>query len=177
MPYFKPGLALVSDEGGYQSAPLSPLPVTPTGSPTATGPTALSGRKMPIAISIPGYIITDDESYSEAAITEELFEDLSLYELMDFGRSETVLGQNVLYKPIKNISDIYFTYSPKKILALSGNPQEVESATSLDLSLFFVDGAVFRDEETGDILIAADNIKNNMVIQVEILSGGEIKDS
>jgi hypothetical protein len=152
-------------------------PHVATGGTNSGNAATSSGRKLPTAVAIPGYIITEQASNQEAQIIEELFEDLSIYELMEFGRSETVLGQNVVYQPIKNISDIYFTYNPKKILALQGTFDEIDSSVALKLTNYYVDGEISIDPATGDMLIGVDNLKDNFQIQVEILSAGEIKDS
>jgi hypothetical protein len=150
--------------------------------PVASTPESVNGRqsqstnqrKLPVAISVPGNIITEEPLGSEALLIEELFEDLSLFELMDLGRSETVLGLNINYQPIKNLSDIYFTYSPKRILAPSGTP--IDSSSALDFGQYAVDESVYFDSVTGDLVIAVDNIKDGFVIQVEMVSGGEIQD-
>jgi hypothetical protein len=137
-----------------------------------------SGKKFPVVISVPGNIITEESvAGNEELIIEELFEDLSLFELMDMGRSETVLGQNISYVPIKNISDIYFTYSPKNILALQGTFGDTEASSALRFNQYALDGAVSIDPETGDLVIAVDNVRDGFVVQVELLAGGEIKDS
>ena len=134
-------------------------------------------RKLPIAISVPGNIITEELAGSESLLVEELFEDLSLFELMDLGRSEAVLGLNITYQPIKNLSDIYFTYSPKRILSLSGSSLDGESSYGLELGEYWVDGAAYLDTATGDLIVAVDNMRDGFAVQVEILSGGEIQDS
>jgi len=137
-----------------------------------------SGKRLPVVISVPGNIITEESvAGNEELIIEELFEDLSLFELMDMGRSETVLGQNISYVPIKNISDIYFTYSPKNILALQGTFGDTEASSALRFNQYALDGAVSIDSETGDLVIAVDNVRDGFVVQVELLAGGEIKDS
>ena len=134
-------------------------------------------RKLPIAISVPGNIITEELAGSESLLVEELFEDLSLFELMDLGRSEAVLGLNITYQPIKNLSDIYFTYSPKRILSLYGSSLDGESSYGLELGEYWVDGAAYLDTATGDLIVAVDNMRDGFAVQVEILSGGEIQDS
>lgn len=134
-------------------------------------------RKLPIAISVPGNIITEELAGSESLLVEELFEDLSLFELMDLGRSEAVLGLNITYQPIKNLSDIYFTYSPKRILSLSGSSLDGESSYGLELGEYWVDGAAYLDTATGDLIVAVDNMRDGFAVQVEILSDGEIQDS
>lgn len=137
----------------------------------------VSKSRMPVAISVPGNIITEEGGSLLTSIQDELFEDLSIFELMDFGRSDMVLGQNVTYQPIKNISDIYFTYDPKKILGLAGTFIESTTPSSLNLSEFSVDGAVSIDPATGDLIIAVDKMKKGFLVQVELVSGGEIQDS
>lgn len=139
--------------------------------------TTYSGKKPAVAISVPGNIITEEVAGSEGLIVEELFEDLSLFELMELGRSDSVLGLNFTYQPIKNLSDIYFTYSPKKILALSGTFGDSDESSALKLDQYSVDGSVTIDPITGDLLVAVDNVKEGFVVQVELVSGGEILDS
>jgi hypothetical protein len=139
--------------------------------------TTTPGKNLPVVISIPGHIVTEEAEGTEAEIVEELFEDLSLFELMDFGRSETVLGQNVVYRPIKNISDIYFTYSPKKILALQGTFDDTRDDSPIRLENYIVDDQITIDPNTGDILVAFENVTDDTVIQIELVSGGEIQDS
>jgi hypothetical protein len=150
------------------------LPVAATPEVVKVTSQSQNRRNLPIAISVPGNIITEELAGSESLLVEELFEDLSLFELMDLGRSETVLGLNITYQPIKNLSDIYFTYSPKRILALSGT--FVDSSSALDIGQYSVDGAVYLDSATGDLIVAVDNVKDGFVVQVEMLSGGEIQD-
>jgi hypothetical protein len=155
------------------------ISATPTGSTSGGNSPSpkTSGKNFPVVISVPGNIITEEAAGNEGLMVEELFEDLSLFELMDLGRSETVLGQNISYVPIKNISDIYFTYSPKNILALQGTFGDTESSTTLRFNQYALDGAVTLDPETGDLVIAVDNVKDGFVIQVQLLAAGEIKDS
>lgn len=157
--------------------PVNPVASTPSGNQGNQSIGSETKRKPPIAISVPGNIITEEAEGSELAMVEELFEDLSLFELMDMGRSETVLGQNINYQPIKNLSDIYFRYDPRRILALSGTISETESASSLKIGEFAVDGAISIDPLTGDLLIAVENMKDGFLVQVEIDAGGEIIDS
>ncbi len=183
MPYFGPGFGLGNK---YNSTRLlidgedippknTQVSSQPVGQVTQT--TTVPGKKLPVAISVPGNIVTEEQAGLESQIIEELFEDLSLFELMELGRSEMVLGQNVSYQPIKNISDIYFTYNPKKILGLSGTFSDTEASSALKIGQYSVEGAAYLDEETGDLVFAVENVKDGFLVQVEIVSGGEIKDS
>lgn len=176
MPYFSPGIMSIGAEG--DGIVLNATPAQPGAGGNQGNNNNLSDkRKLPVAISVPGNIITEEAEGSELSMVEELFEDLSLFELMDMGRSETVLGQNINYQPIKNLSDIYFRYDPRRILALSGTITETESASSLKIGEFSVDGAISIDPLTGDLLIVVENMKDNFLVQVEVVAGGEILDS
>ena len=184
MPYMGVGFGLGKNRGplidGDDTIIQGALPQTAssTGGSASGTTVAISGKKFPVVISVPGNIITEESvAGNEELIIEELFEDLSLFELMDMGRSETVLGQNISYVPIKNISDIYFTYSPKNILALQGTFGDTEASSALRFNQYALDGAVSIDSETGDLVIAVDNVRDGFVVQVELLAGGEIKDS
>jgi hypothetical protein len=184
MAYFGPGFGLgkgplIDGEDTIMLGRVS-TSATPAVSVTGGGQTSTasySGKKPAVAISVPGNIITEEVAGSEGLIVEELFEDLSLFELMELGRSDSVLGLNITYQPIKNLSDIYFTYSPKKILALSGTFGDSDESSALKLGQYSVDGAMSIDPLTGDLLVAVDNVKDGFVVQVEIVSGGEIQDS
>lgn len=179
MPYFRVGGAMLMDDGmDYASTSSNSSSDTSiSAKPEDKIVTQPAKRNLPIAISIPGNIITEEATSGEGSIIEELFEDLSLFQLMDMGRSETVLGQNVSYRPIKNISDIYFTYSPKKILALQGTFGETESSTSLRFNEYVVDGAAYMDSATGDLVIAVENMKDGLLVEVELITAGAIQDS
>ncbi len=182
MPYFRIGGPMLVDGGASdvdQNRNNSQQSAVPDGQ-SASAPSVQNAsprKNFPVVISVPGNIITEEAAGNEGLMVEELFEDLSLFELMDLGRSETVLGQNISYVPIKNISDIYFTYSPKNILALQGTFGDTESSTTLRFNQYALDGAVTLDPETGDLVIAVDNVKDGFVIQVQLLAAGEIKDS
>jgi hypothetical protein len=149
------------------------------GGTSGSGSSSSGGRKLPVAISVPGNIITEEPGYDESDMIQELFEDLSIYELMDMGRSDVVLGMNFEYQPIKNISDIYYRYNPKKILALTGTFGEIDAQVGLKLGDFVtnVDGIVFLDPETGDLVIAADNVQPGIVLEVELVNSGDIQNS
>ncbi len=183
MPYMGVGFGLGRNKGmlidGFEDTVYQDAkPQGSLGGQNSSPAAATTPRKnLPIAISIPGNIITEEATSGEGSIIEELFEDLSLFQLMDMGRSETVLGQNVSYRPIKNISDIYFTYSPKKILALQGTFGETESSTSLRFNEYVVDGAAYVDSATGDLVIAVENMKDGLLVEVELITAGAIQDS
>jgi len=160
------GMMMLADSGGVPAKPDQPINTSP------------SRPMKAVAISVPGNIITENAEDNSYLMVEELFENLSLFELMEFGRSDIVLGQNVVYQPIKNISDIYFTYDPKKILALQGTfGANIDPSASLRLGQYVVDGGMSLDPLTGEISVVLQSLKSNFVVQVEFVSGAEIQDS
>jgi hypothetical protein len=51
-------------------------------------------------------------------MTDLLFEDIGGEEIISIVRNDIVNGQNVIYQPIKNITNLYYQYNPQNILAL-----------------------------------------------------------
>lgn len=160
------------------SAQKMPLGSTPGNS--GTGSTAPYGgssfqKKMAIKVAAPTNLVTQEASTSSAEqITQELFEDLSLSELMTMGRSETVLGMNITYQPIKNVASIYFQYSPKSILALAGVSDEETQEIGIDISKHLIDSPIAIDPITGEIVIGFKNMNSSDRIEVEMISSGDI---
>ena len=82
MPYFNPGVMSIGGES--DTVILNAVPVQPgNGGNQGSNSNLSDKRKLPIAISVPGNIITEEAEGSEASIVEELFEDLSIFELME----------------------------------------------------------------------------------------------
>ena len=88
--------------------PTPQLPLSGSPSPTV----------QPVKIATPDLILMPDESVPIEIMTDLVFEDIGGHELINISRSDLVNGQDVIYKPIKNLSSIFFQYNPQNILAL-----------------------------------------------------------
>jgi hypothetical protein len=158
-----------------QSTTIAPTPATSgTGVSTPYSGSSFQNR-MAVKIAAPSNLVTqEDSNASPEQITQELFEDLSLDEIMTMGRSETVLGMNITYQPIKNVASIYFQYNPKSILALAGVADEESQQIGIDISKHLIDSPIAIDPITGEIVIGFKNMNSSDRVEVEMISSGDI---
>ncbi len=158
-----------------QRMPLGTKPQTAGLSGTSAGYSGSSFQnKIAVKIGTSEPLVTEQSMSSVDQITQELFEDLSLDEIMTMGRSETVLGMNITYQPIKNVASIYFQYNPKSILALAGVAESESQEIGIDISKHLIDNPIAVDPTTGEIVIGFKNLNSSDRIEVEMISSGDI---
>lgn len=131
----------------------------------------------------PDIILFNDDMVPIEIMTDLIFENIGGQELINIVRSDLVNGQNVLYQPIKNLSNVYFQYNPQNILALQDidsnyfkkfpinfNSKIPECGTGPDCSIVYIDA------ETGDLVINVINLARDEQVEVSIISDGTVLD-
>jgi hypothetical protein len=131
----------------------------------------------------PDIILFNDDVMPIEIMTDLIFENIGGQELINILRSDLVNGQNVLYQPIKNLSNVYFQYNPQNILSLQDidsnyfkkfpinfNSKIPECGTGPDCSI------VYLDPETGDLVINVINLARDEQVEVSIVSDGTVLD-
>lgn len=131
----------------------------------------------------PDIVLFNDDVVPIEIMTDLIFENIGGQELINIVRSELVNGQNVLYQPIKNLSNIYFQYNPQNILALQDidsnyfkkfpinfNSKIPECGTGPECSIVYI------DSETGDLIINVINLARDEQVEVSIISDGTVLD-
>lgn len=131
----------------------------------------------------PDIVLFNDDVVPIEIMTDLIFENIGGQELINIVRSELVNGQNVLYQPIKNLSNIYFQYNPQNILALQDidsnyfkkfpinfNSKIPECGTGPECSIVYI------DSETGDLIINVINLARDEQVEVSIISDGIVLD-
>ena len=151
-----------------------------------------------IKIATPDLIIFNDDVLPIEIMTDLIFEDIGGYELATISRHDLVNGQNVIYSPIKNLTDLYLQYNSNNILRLQSSDSYFKSlslsildhlptcGTGYDLSGDDPDltkrvkvpncKSIYIDPITGDLVINLINVKENEQVEVEILTNGNIFD-
>lgn len=126
----------------------------------------------------------------DAGVLEDLlFENLAGQELINIARHDTINGQSIVYRPIKNVSAIALKYSPQNLLSLQ-NPSnayfnnfpikledripEIEELRSFLNNQ--VANTVMLDSDTGDLIIYVINMEEDERIEVQVLSAGDVLD-
>ncbi len=159
---------------------VNPTPNYPSSIPTTSGNGVKAAR--------PDILVLDEEGTPIEIMTDLIFEDIGGQEILSIARNDTVNGQEVIYKPIKNITSLYFQYNPNNILALQGvseayfknfpinfNRHVPECGTGYDI----VNGVdvpnckyVYLDPKTGDLVINVIKLARGNQVEVQVLNGG-----
>jgi hypothetical protein len=131
----------------------------------------------------PDIILFDDESTPIEIMTDLIFENIGGQELVNILRSDIINGQNVVYQPIKNLTNLYFQYNPQNILALQDVDYNYFKKFPINFSTKVPEygtgpeGAiVYIDPVTGDLVINVVNLARDEQVEVSIVADGSILD-
>lgn len=150
---------------------------------SATPNVPTSGRKPIPAVKIatPDIMLNRDLDVPIEAMQQLGFQNLAARELIEVVRNDLVKGQNVNYKPVKNLSRLAFEYSPEKLVALQSSSKAFFDSFPINLNSYIPDtgtgpagSTVYVDEETRDIVIDLINLDSDYQVEVQILSSGEL---
>lgn len=148
-------------------------------SPTIVPSTSSSGVKIPTT----DIILYNDESTPIEVMSDLIFENIGGQEIINIARNDIINGQNVIYQPIKNLTNLYFQYNPQNILALQNISDEYFKKFPIKLENTIPNigtgpngETVYIEESTGNLVINVINLSPDEQVEVEILSNGAIFD-
>lgn len=139
-------------------------------------------RAIPsVKIATPDIMLNRDLEVPVESMQQIGFQDLAARELIEVVRNDLVKGQNVNYKPVKNLSRLAYEYSPEKLIALQSSSKSLFDSFPINLNSHVPDSGtgpagsrVYVDEETRDIVIDLINLDADYQVEVQILSSGEL---
>lgn len=160
---------------------VDPTPQLPaTNSPTPGTPA--------VRVATPDLILMPNETVPIEIMTDLVFEDIGGHELINISRNDLINGQDVIYKPIKNLSSIFFQYNPQNILALQKTSESYfrnfpiklgDRVPDCGTGYTIVDGnevpnckIVYCDPVDGNIIINVINMGKEEQVEVQILQQG-----
>lgn len=71
-----------------------------------------------IKIATPSLVALNNPTLDIEFMADLIFEDIGGQELINISRGDIINGQNIMYQPIKNLTNILFQYNPQNILKL-----------------------------------------------------------
>ena len=80
-----------------------------------------------VKVATPDLILKDADVIDVDIMTDLIFEDIGGYELATISRHDLVNGQEVIYSPIKNLTDLYSQYNPNNILRIQSSDSYFDS--------------------------------------------------
>lgn len=164
-----------SPQGKTSATPDIPQPV-----PTSLGTS--------IKVATPDLIQFNEEAIPIEYMTDLLFEQVGGQEIISISRNDIVNGQQVLYRPIKNIPQVSASFSPLNMFAAIDDTNSyfknfvIQFDTKVpevgsDSSANEVSEVIYIDDTNGNLVINTINMLADEVVEVQVLtSGGPVGD-
>jgi hypothetical protein len=156
-----------------QSSEVSATPAVPAPLPTVKNTSTKSANPADIILD-PG--VTDPQLMIKLTL-----EKIGGQELISIARHDTVNGQNVIYQPIKNVSDVAIAYNPQNMISFPDSSDTYFKSFAIKLEAHIPQTTntlpannVYLDPDTGNIVIENTALKRDYDIEVEMLSSGKI---
>lgn len=136
-----------------------------------------------VKAATPDLIIFDNDIVPPDVMANLTFEKIGGQELITVSRNDIVNGQNVVYQPVKNISQIALRYNPQNLVQLQ-NPSSVlfenfpiNFAKCIPTLGTGPNGEiVYVEAGTGNIIINTVNLARNEQIEVQVFAAGSVLD-
>lgn len=150
-----------------------------------------------IKIATPSLVSLSNPPLDIEYMADLIFEDIGGQELINISRGDIINGQNIMYQPIKNLTNILFQYNPQNILKLQDTSEtyfknfpirletkipncgtgftynaETEQRTE-NCNIVYMD----KDPKSatfGSIIIDLVNLQSDEQVEVQVLSSGAI---
>lgn len=124
-------------------------------------------------------VLFNDDLVPIELMTDLIFEDIGGQELISISRNDIVNGQQVTYRPIKNLSSIQQQYNPNNILGIQNTSDKYFANFSIKLEEKIPENPTGPDGtyvylESGNIIIESINLESDEQVQVQISTGGTI---
>jgi hypothetical protein len=150
-----------------------PVPEIPRPEPTVKDTSTKSAT--------PDIILIDQNDLPIELILNLTLEKIGGQELINIARHDTVNGQNILYQPIKNISDIAIAYNPQNMISFPDSSDNYFKSFAIKLEAHIPQETnkapkdnVYLEPTSGEIVIENILLKRDYDIEVQMLSSGKV---
>jgi hypothetical protein len=155
--------------------------------PNVPLPTQASTDKS-VKSASPDIIIVDPGDTAIDLILKLTLEKIGAQELISLVRHDTVNGQNIVYQPVKNISEVAIAYNPQNIIAIPDTADTFfknfaikldnhipnYSPDTLYIDMIARDNNVIFDAVNKRIIIELVNLKRDYEVEVQMVSSGQL---
>lgn len=130
-----------------------------------------------VKAATPDLIVRDKNGQPVEYLTDLLYEQVGGQEILSVSRADLINGQNVIYSPIKNISNITSRYNSQNIFYLSGTWEEYFSNFAIKLEAYVPDtgsgpnGSTIYIEQvsatSANLVIEFQNLPRGLEVEVQ----------
>lgn len=155
--------------------------VSPT--PNVPETNKISPATDAVKIARPDIMLVNNESLPIELMTDLIFEDIGGQEIINIVRNDMVNGQNVIYRPIRNLSEINSQYNSNNIINLENTSDSYFKNFPIKLETHIpLEGTgpapeypiVYLDETNGNLVINVINMANDEQVEVQIVTRGSV---
>jgi hypothetical protein len=129
----------------------------------------------------PDIILIDQNDLPIDLILKLTLEKIGGQELISLVRHDTVNGQNIVYQPVKNISDLAISYNPQNIINIPDTAEIYFKNFAIKMENHIVQDtnetppeSVYIDSVSGNIVIETVNLKADYEVEVQMVTSGQI---
>jgi hypothetical protein len=164
-----------SSSGGSAPSAPAPAPKPPAPPPPPPAPGVPAIKTAPIDT-----VLFNDDLVDQNILADLLFEDVGGQEILTISRYDTVNGQDVSYKPIKNLNLIQQEYNPNNLVKLQATSDRIFANFPIKLADKIPvigngpNGENIYLDSTGSIVIELVNMVGDEQVEVQIASSGTI---
>lgn len=139
--------------------------------------------REPVKNAVPGDILIDDNELPVDLIVKLTLEKIGGIELISLVRHDTVNGQNIAYRPIKNVSQLAIEYNSQNLVKMPNSsdsyfknfPIKLESHMPQTTNVL-PPTVAYIDNDTGNVIIDLVNLKADYEIEVQMVFTGKVFD-
>lgn len=143
-------------------------------------------KENSIKAATPDLIVRDKNGQPIEYLTDLLYEQIGGQEILSVSRADIINGQDVIYTPIKNISNISSRYNSQNIFYVNGNWEEYFSNFAIKLESYvpdigtsaafnyktvYVEGTSVNDAY---IVIELENLPEGLEVEVQTAFSGSL---
>lgn len=139
--------------------------------------------KEPVKYANPGDVVEDINELPVDLILKLTLEKIGGMELLSLVRHDTVNGQNIVYRPIKNISQLAIEYNSQNLVKMPNSSDSYFKNFSIKLESHLPQTTnelpplvAYIDPVTENIIIDLVNLKVDYEVEVQMVSSGKVFD-
>jgi hypothetical protein len=165
-------------QGGSSSTPREEKP--PVAVPPKPVPLVVQPRE-PVKHAAPGDVLIDVDDLPVDLIAKLTLEKIGGLELISLVRHDTVNGQNIVYRPVRNVSQIAIDYNPQNMIKMPDSADSYFKNFAIKLETHIQQTTnelpplvAYIDSATGNVIIDLVNLKADYEIEVQMVSSGKV---
>ena len=142
-----------------------------------------SVTKEPVKYATPSDVLIDTNDLPVDLIIKLTLEKIGGLELISLVRHDTVNGQNIIYRPIKNVSQLAIEYNPQNMVKMPDSADSYFKNFAIKLENYIQQETnelpplvAYIDSTTKNIIIETINMKADYEVEVQMVSSGKVFD-